>query len=223
MNIFLKKLLSKPVVARWIIDRALIVHNTSYKIASHFSVFLEEDNIHPKHRLMKYHDFFLERINGKDIVFDVGCGNAALACDIAKKASKVIGIDNNPSHLSHAKFLAKEQRNLTLIFGDATVYEFDVMPSVIVLSNILEHIHDRITFLRRLTSLCNRFLIRVPAVDRDWITLYKQERGIEWRLDLTHCTEYTLKSFEAELEEVNLKIIDYSIQFGEIWAECKLK
>ena len=39
-------------------------------------------------------------------------------------------------------------------------------------------------------------------INRDWITLYKKELGIEWRLDKTHYIEYTLESFKEELEKV---------------------
>ena len=55
-------------------------------------------------------------------------------------------------------------------------------------------------------------------INRDWITLYKKELGIEWRLDKTHYIEYTLESFKKELEKAGLNLEKYSIQFGEIWA-----
>ncbi len=67
------------------------------------------------------------------------------------------------------------------------------------------------------------FLIRVPMVNRDWLVLYKKERGIECRLDYGHFIEYTLESFENEISVVGLDIKEYSIQFGEIWAECKAR
>jgi hypothetical protein len=55
-------------------------------------------------------------------------------------------------------------------------------------------------------------------INRDWITLYKKELGLDYRLDKRHYVEYTLESFEGELREAGLKIMDYSVQFGEIWA-----
>ena len=55
-------------------------------------------------------------------------------------------------------------------------------------------------------------------LNRDWITLYKKELGIEYRLDPSHYIEYTLESFEKELQKVGLSLKNYSIQFGEIWA-----
>jgi len=70
------------------------------------------------------------------------------------------------------------------------------------LSNILEHIENRVKFLNKIKNLAPKILIRVPMINRDWITLYKKELGVEWRLDKTHYIEYTLESFEKELEKV---------------------
>jgi len=66
-----------------------------------------------------------------------------------------------------------------------------------------------------------KILIRVPMFNRDWITLYKKELGIEWCLDSTHFTEYSLESFQEELKKVGLNLKKYKIQFGEIWAIIK--
>ena len=43
-----------------------------------------DGGIHPKHRLMNYHDFFIKRITPSDRVLDIGCGNGAVAYDVAK-------------------------------------------------------------------------------------------------------------------------------------------
>lgn len=83
---------------------------------------------------------------------------------------------------------------------------------------MLEHIENRVEFLKKVKGLAPRILIRIPMIDRDWITFYKKELGIEWRLDKTHCTEYSLESLNKELEESDLKLNEFSIQFGEIWG-----
>jgi len=49
----------------------------------------------------------------------------------------------------------------------------------------------------------------------------KKELGLEYRLDKTHFIEYTLESFQKELEKAGFKIYNYNIQFGEIWAIIK--
>lgn len=82
----------------------------------------------------------------------------------------------------------------------------------------MQHIQDRVEFLQKIKDLAVKILIRVPMINRDWITLYKKELGMEWRLDPTHYTQYTLESLEEELQKANLRIDKFSIQFGEIWA-----
>ncbi|MCD4780946.1 MAG: class I SAM-dependent methyltransferase, partial [Candidatus Omnitrophica bacterium] len=89
---------------------------------------------------------------------------------------------------------------------------------VVILSNVLEHIDERVKFLKRLREMAPQFLIRVPMINRDWITLYKKEVGLDYRLDKDHYIEYTLETFEDELSKAGLQIQEYGIQFGEIWA-----
>ena len=76
-----------------------------------------------------------------------------------------------------------------------------------------------IEFLKTLTYKSSKFLIRVPMLNRSWIDVYKKELGLEYRLDNTHFIEYTFEGFKEELDEAGLSVLDYSIQFGEIWAE----
>ena len=59
-------------------------------------------------------------------------------------------------------------------------------------------------------------------IDRDWLVIYKKELKVDYRLDRTHYTEYSFASFKDELDKVNLKILDYKIQWGEIYALCRL-
>jgi 2-polyprenyl-3-methyl-5-hydroxy-6-metoxy-1,4-benzoquinol methylase len=194
----------------------LRLHNSSYKLAGKLAI-KAEGGLHSKHRLMNYHRFFIENIKEGDGVLDIGCGNGALAFDIAKKAKKVIGVDFDGKNIK----IAKEKYsapNIEYIVGDATKYDFDQKFHVIILSNILEHIENRIGFLKKIRKLAPKILIRVPMINRDWITLHKKELGVFYKLDKTHYVEYTLESFKDEIEKARYKIKNYSIQFGEIWA-----
>jgi 2-polyprenyl-3-methyl-5-hydroxy-6-metoxy-1,4-benzoquinol methylase len=195
---------------------ALKLHNLSYKLAAKFAIKLE-GGLHPKHRLMSYHKFFIDNINEGDRVLDIGCGNGALTYDLSKKAKEVVGIDINRQSIETAK-KKYSALNIKYIVGDATEYNFNGRFDVIVLSNVLEHIKNRVEFLKRIGVLAAKILIRVPMINRDWITLYKKELGVEYRLDNTHFIEYTLETFKQELKKAGLGISDYKVNFGEIWA-----
>ncbi|MFW9827693.1 MAG: class I SAM-dependent methyltransferase [Candidatus Thorarchaeota archaeon] len=192
------------------------LHNYIYKRISYLSTKLNQ-GVHPKHRVMDFHSFFVNNIANHSTVLDIGCGNGAVDYDVAEKAKRVVGIDISKNLISFArkKFYRK---NIQYIHGDALEYDFDEKFDYIILSNILEHIQDRISFLNRIKELGRIFLIRIPMINRSWLTLYKKELGIEYRLDKSHYIEYTFKSFEKEIKAVGLKILSYSTQFGEIWA-----
>ena len=189
-------------------------------------VALRYDNgVHVKHRLMRYHDFFIERIQAGERVLDIGCGKGELAYDIAVQAKAfVTGIDFDANHLSFAKSNFKHS-HLAWIEGDALDYPFTESFDVVVLSNVLEHIEQRVEFLQGVQKRIDpqRFLIRVPAIDRHWLVPLRKELGLFYFSDRTHYTEYTKNSFEAELRAANLEIVCCQFNWGEIWAEAKSK
>lgn len=223
MKALFKSFLQNPLIAKSLTRLMLRVNNFSYRMAGYLSQFSEPDWIHPKHRLMNYHKFFLDNIESNELVLDIGCGNGLVARDIAMKAKEVTAIDINERHIKEAAIncSAIKDGRLKFIHGDATNYDFKDSFNKIILSNILEHIEDRIGFLNKIKGLAPVLLIRVPMINRDWITLYKKELCLEYRLDNSHFIEYTLESFIDELAVANLVIDSYSIQFGEIWARVK--
>lgn len=195
---------------------SLRLHNLLYKLSSRLAI-KTEGGLHPKHRLMNYHQFFIDNVCEEDIVLDIGCGNGALASDIAKKAQKIVAIDLSPQNIDSAK-RNYPANNIDYLVGDATRFDFNGEFDIIILSNVLEHIQQRTDFLNKIKQLAPKILIRVPMLDREWIALYKKDLGVEWRLDKTHCTEYTLSSFSEELRGADLTLQEHSIQFGEIWG-----
>ena len=178
--------------------------------------------LHTKHRHTKYHDFFVNRIQSTERVLDIGCGNGALASDIAERAgADVVGIDLYEPYIEIANDQFAHPR-VTYILGDALKDLPEGDFQVIVMSNVLEHLPDRENFLKKIQQGVTRarFLIRVPTFERDWRVPLKKELGLEWRSDLTHETEYTLESFAGEMADAGLKVIHQEVRWGEIWAEA---
>ena len=183
-----------------------------------------DGGIHTKHRHMKYHDFFTNRINKDDRVIDIGCGIGAVAYDVAQVAAQVVGVDFNAGNIKTARE-RYQHPHLEFRVGDALETLPDEKFSAVILSNVLEHLPGRSAFLRRVQTTLGpgRILIRVPVFERDWRVPLKKELGVEWRLDPTHETEYTLETFAKEMQEANLTIAHLEVRWGEIWAEVTSK
>ena len=179
-------------------------------------------SIHPKHKLTKYHYFFIERINNGETVIDIGCGYGAVARSIAKskKLSTVYGIDVDPKKIKQARSFDKID-NLFFIQGDAEK-NFDYKADVVVLSNVLEHINFRKEFLKNIRKSTNakKFLIRVPVVERDWQIPLRKELKINYFSDEDHKIEHTIEEFKKEIETSEFVINYMTTIWGEIWAEC---
>jgi len=214
----LKRILLKQAIARKIVVFLLKLHTKVYLMIGRFSC-AAEGGLHPKHRLMDYHKFFVDNISENDSVLDIGCGNGALSFDIAKKAKFVRGMDINKENIDSCKNKYMSE-NIDYAIGDATRDLTTRCFDVVTLSNVLEHIDDRVGFLKKLSVVSTKLIIRVPMFNRDWVTLYKHELGLSYMLDPTHKIEYTMDSFKDELSRSGFKINDYVIQFGEIWAVC---
>jgi SAM-dependent methyltransferase len=176
---------------------------------------------HPKHRLTRYHDFFVERIKDGERVLDVGCGYGAVARSIARArpASKVTGVDYDPLKLSQAR-AGDNPSNLSFAESDATKSVPDGPWDVVILSNVLEHIKDRVGLLKALieTTKARRFLIRVPLFERDWKLAMRRELGVNYYSDPDHKIEPRQSEFRSETAQAGLAVDELITPWGEIWA-----
>ena len=182
--------------------------------------------IHPKHRLTNYHQFFIDRIKNGETVLDVGCGNGAVAIDvaIARPKSNIIGIDINKESIIFAKKLKEKNKLMNINFSEGNIMNKEnITANIVILSNVLEHIENRSAFLEGIISNTGAkvFLIRVPLFERDWQISLRKELGIYFYSDLDHEIEHTVKEFKTEMNNVNLSIKELNTIWGEIWARCE--
>jgi SAM-dependent methyltransferase len=179
--------------------------------------------VHAKHRLTGYHEFFVQRVRPGERVLDVGCGVGWMAFEMAERAkARVVGIDQDAEtiRVAESRFAHPQVRYLV---GDVLRALPDERFDVVVLSNVLEHLPARPRFLRQIRQTLgpSRVLIRVPLFEREWRVPLRKELGVEWRLDATHETEYTLDAFAEELRVAGMALIQQEVRWGEIWAEAR--
>jgi 2-polyprenyl-3-methyl-5-hydroxy-6-metoxy-1,4-benzoquinol methylase len=161
------------------VKELLVTYDDAYRALDLAAIDYDE-GVHPKHRLTRYHDFFVERVNPGETVLDIGTGKGELAHDlVARGGASVVVVDHDPSHLAYARANFVDER---LEFRDGDVIE-GIPPGhfdVVVLSNVLEHLGPRVEFLARVvesaTPRC--VLLRVPLYERDWTVPLKAEVGL---------------------------------------------
>jgi ubiquinone/menaquinone biosynthesis C-methylase UbiE len=179
------------------------------------------NGIHTKHRHINYHKFFIKNLNPGESVLDIGCGNGFMDYNIVNQIHnvKIVGIDLNKKNI---EFACERYRhpNLSFIEGNALEELPNKTFDVIILSNVLEHIEQRVEFLRKIVHSIKpkRLIIRVPLFERDWRVPLKKELGINYRLDSTHYIEYTQEEYLEELHQAGLKATNTEFRWGEIWS-----
>ena len=177
---------------------------------------------HIKHRVTRYHDFFVNRIKPGERVLDIGCGKGELAYQIVTKAKgSVVGIDHNEQWLNHAR-KNYQYSELEFILENAEKFIPSEKFDTVILSNVLEHIENRVPFLKKVIKQVQpaRLLLRVPMFNRDWRVPLRKELGLLYFLDPDHYIEYTQESFATEMKSAGLRIAHSEVRWGEIWAEA---
>ena len=205
-------------------------HNLCYRLAGRFASILNGGK-HPKHQITNYKQWFLDNIEQDWTVIDVGCNVGMMSEVLAQKAGFVYGLEIDSEYVKKAE-RESNSANVKYICADVTEFDYSKIKPVdcIVLSNVLEHIENRVDFLTRIVRKViwneddeKTILIRVPAIDREWITLYKKQIGLEYRLDQTHYSEYTTETLKEELDHARINILSIKRCFGEIYAVCKAR
>lgn len=178
---------------------------------------------HPKHYLTRYHDFFIDNLNDCLRIADLGCGYGAVSRSIAfaYPNSIVIGIDNNTERLKQAKGI-ENPSNLQFELLDIDKFSPKQPMDGIVLSNVLEHVEERVNFLKNMMIRTNpkKVLIRVPLFERHWTIPLRKELGVNYFQDEDHKIEHTILEFENEMTKSGLYISKIETKWGEIWAVC---
>lgn len=179
------------------------------------------NGIHPKHRLTKYFDYFTAKIENGQSVVDIGCsrGEVALKIAEARPDSSVLGVDIEEYKIKEA-CSNPHPENLKFLCTDATQGIDGHCWDVMIVSNVLEHIDERVKFLQDLISTTNAqtVLLRVPLFQREWQMPLRKELQVNYFSDADHKIEHTIEEFVSEVEQAGIELIELETLWGEIWA-----
>ncbi len=220
MKRFLKKILFNSTIAR-IITRLLVrTHQISYTYVGLFAS-ASEGGLHPKHRLINYHNFFISNVKCGETVLDIGCGNGTLLKNVVMKTKAyAMGVEISKDNVKAAKTNLSDLPNVEITHSDVWEYGDNKCFDTIMLSNVIEHLDKRVELLKYLNEQFkpDKFLFRVPMFEREWLVPYKKELGIESRLDPTHKIEHTEDEFRDELGKAGLDIREILFRWGEMYV-----
>lgn len=176
-----------------------------------------EGNAHPRHRVTDAPDFFRNEVHAGDTVLDVGSAYGHNATAMASRAGRVVGIEPRPEAVARAR-AERPAANVEYRVGTLATLDPAERFDVIVLGNVLEHITDRAAFLAACRRHGRKLLVRVPAIDRDWMVPYRRELGMRWTLHPDHAIEYTIETLRDELTAAGFRVTSCVSRFGALQA-----
>jgi 2-polyprenyl-3-methyl-5-hydroxy-6-metoxy-1,4-benzoquinol methylase len=93
----LSTLRQRPGIRRLVLQFFVWLHNASYHMIAFFA---SHTGRHPKHDILRYHEFFLNHLTPNQSVLDIGCGKGEVTSAVVKKAKRVVGIDISPINIA---------------------------------------------------------------------------------------------------------------------------
>lgn len=183
---------------------------------------ITEGDSHPRHRVTDARQFFAGHVQPGDRVLDVGAAYGHNAVAVAEHASHVVGVEIRREAVERAR-RERARENIDYRVGTLADLSSEEYFDVILLGNVLEHIVDRRAFLVECRARTQRLLVRVPAIDRDWLVPYRRELGLPWKLHPDHEIEYTAVGLMNELDEAGFNVTECFARYGALHAVAEVK
>ena len=178
------------------------------------------NGVHVKHRMTGYVEILSSwAVDHPGPYLDVGCNIGEISRAVAgRTAAKVVGLDISPEVIQKARDRSCSP-NLQFICGDTNALDSAEVFETVILSNVLEHIEDRIGFLASLRrdQGAKNLIVRVPNYERDWLIPLRQELGLSYFSDPTHYIEHRPEELRHELAQAGLAVSREEHRWGEIW------
>ena len=184
-----------------------------------------DQGVHAKHRLTRYHDFFVERVHEGERVLDVGCGKGELAYDLAERSgAHVVAVDASPWMLEFARERFAHP-NVTFVQADAVEFTPDEPVDVAVCRTSSSTSNRAWSSYARCGSAPVRDACSFACLrcERDWTVPLRHEVGLPHFSDPEHKLEYDPQLLRAELAEAGWEMGEPQLNWGEIWVEASAR
>jgi ubiquinone/menaquinone biosynthesis C-methylase UbiE len=161
-----------------------------------------------------------------DTVLDVACGPGMVACEFAKHAKHVTGIDITPAMIQQAEKRQKDLRlkNLTWAIGDAVPLPYDDNSFLLVLTRYsFHHLQEPNKALAEMIRVCRpggRIMVADVSIDSDKSESYDR---LEIMRDPSHTHALTHEEFAALFKNSGLLDCRQSAYGVDIELETQLR
>lgn len=167
--------------------------------------------IHPKH-LLTQKPWYINHIDSKDVVLDLGCGNGQNALKVAKVANKVVGTDIDDNLLRIAEKSAKYPKIKNVKFEKSDLerklrFKTGSFDKVIFL-DVLEHLNNRDQILKEIKRILKPKGLLFLGVPNSQTSRKKLQRsvGICSYSDPDHKIEFSKNQIKNLLRKYGFKI-----------------
>ncbi|MDQ3123747.1 MAG: class I SAM-dependent methyltransferase [bacterium] len=156
----------------------------------------------PRYLFRKYNILrIINRLPVKSFV-DIGCGAGELACTLAEKGYKGMGIDFSGDAIAVAENIRK-QRGISraiLKFKKGSLSELPIKFDLLISCEVLEHLENDRKFLKDIHKYSDYFIFSVPARMK-WFDVFDEKVG--------HFRRYEKKSMIQLLEDEGYEVIEF--------------
>lgn len=159
----------------------------------------------------------MSKVTNKDLVLDVACGPGMVACEFAKIAHHVTGIDITEKMIEQAKKRQQEMNLNNLSWDIGTVlplpYEDETF-SVVVTRYSFHHFIDAQDVLNEMCRVCKKngtILIADPVLPKENVEFYNKMEKLR---DPSHTQALSIEAFDQVMKKsglLNLKRGGYKV------------
>ncbi|WP_437608604.1 class I SAM-dependent methyltransferase [Sorangium sp. So ce834] len=153
------------------------------------------------------------------VVYEVGCGAGEVLNQLHQRLPASVefhGYDISPQAFQLAK--AREKDRLT--FHQEDLLEKDISCDVLMSIDVIEHVEDYYTFLRRLKSKADYKILHVP-LDLSVQAVLRMKPILDVRRNVGHIHYFVKQTALASLQEAGYEIIDYFYTAGSVELPSK--